>query len=72
MLLKEDNTFGQLVGFLIPAGVGIGLIMQSMLLIMQSSVDTQFLGVATSALYFFRGIGGNYCNTTIFFLLKKC
>lgn len=58
LLLAKDSTFGQLVGILIPAGFGLGWLMQTILLVTQAAVDVKSLATATAAVNFFRSIGG--------------
>jgi len=41
-------------------GIGLGLVMQVLVLAVQNAVDPQDLGVATSAATFFRSIGGSF------------
>ncbi len=45
--------------WMIVLGVGIGLVMQVMILITQNSVDRADLGVATATVSFFRSVGGS-------------
>jgi len=58
LLLAEDSTFGQLVGLLIPVGVGLGSLIQTTLIVTQASVLHEELATATAAVQFFRSIGG--------------
>jgi hypothetical protein len=46
-------------------GVGIGLVMQVIVLAMQNSVDPRDMGVATSSATFFRSLGGTF-GTALF------
>ncbi|MET0885532.1 MAG: MFS transporter, partial [Mycetocola sp.] len=39
-------------------GAGIGMLMQNLVLVVQNSIDVRNLGVATSAITFFRSLGG--------------
>jgi len=51
--------------FMLTLGVGIGLVMQVIVLAMQNSVDPRDMGVATSSATFFRSMGGTF-GTAIF------
>src|SRR5690606_18897818 len=51
-------------------GVGIGMIMQVIVLAIQNSVDPRHLGAATSAAQFFRSIGGTI-GVTLFGVLMN-
>eukprot|EP00026_Physarum_polycephalum_P003870 Phypoly_transcript_03886.p1 GENE.Phypoly_transcript_03886~~Phypoly_transcript_03886.p1 ORF type:complete len:549 (+),score=68.99 Phypoly_transcript_03886:489-2135(+) len=56
-LLEVDSSFGQMVGLLIPTGVGLGLCLQSILLAVQACVPLNAIAVGTAAVQFFRNIG---------------
>lgn len=45
--------------YMVVVGVGIGMVMQVMLVATQNSVPRQVLGVATSSVAFFRSVGGS-------------
>jgi EmrB/QacA subfamily drug resistance transporter len=45
--------------WMVVLGVGIGLVMQVMVLVTQNSVDRSDLGVATATVSFFRSVGGS-------------
>ena len=45
--------------YMVLLGVGLGLVMQVMVLITQNSVDRSDLGVATATVSFFRSVGGS-------------
>jgi EmrB/QacA subfamily drug resistance transporter len=47
-------------GFMIVLGMGLGCVMQVLVLIVQNAVPYSELGVATSAATFFRSIGGSF------------
>ncbi|WP_370290191.1 MULTISPECIES: MDR family MFS transporter [Cryobacterium] len=48
-----------LVGiFMFVLGAGLGMVMQNLVLVVQNSIDVTNLGVATSAVTFFRSLGG--------------
>lgn len=57
-MLKTDSSFVQMGLSMFVVGVGIGLVMQVLVLATQNAVDHQDLGVATSAVTFFRSMGG--------------
>ena len=46
--------------FMAVVGLGIGLVMQVLVLAVQNAVDAKDLGVATSASTFFRSMGGAF------------
>ncbi|MFD2767492.1 MFS transporter [Micromonospora eburnea] len=46
-------------------GLGVGCLLQNLVLVAQSSVDMRQLGVATSALSFFRSLGGSIGVTVL-------
>jgi MFS family permease len=54
-----------LAGYMFVFGVGMGLIMQVLVVAVQNSVSYQELGVATSSATFFRQIGGSF-GTAVF------
>ena len=56
--LKVDSSIWLLAGIMIFVGLGLGMIMQSLMLATQGAVQPQDMGVATSAATFFRQIGG--------------
>jgi len=48
-----------LVGiFMFVLGAGLGMVMQNLVLVVQNSIEVKNLGVATSAVTFFRSLGG--------------
>ncbi|MBX0300672.1 MFS transporter [Cryobacterium sp. 1639] len=48
-----------LVGiYMFVLGAGLGMVMQNLVLVVQNSIEVQNLGVATSAVTFFRSLGG--------------
>ena len=55
----------QLAGYMFVFGVGMGLIMQVLVVAVQNAVSYQDLGVATSSATFFRQIGGSF-GTAVF------
>ena len=46
--------------FMLVVGIGIGLVMQVMILVVQNDVPPQDIGVATSTATFFRSVGGAF------------
>ncbi|GAB1818294.1 MDR family MFS transporter [Herbidospora sp. RD11066] len=57
----DETTSMWLVGtYLFTLGVGIGLVMQVLVIAVQNAVDYADLGVATSTATFFRSIGGSF------------
>eukprot|EP01112_Ceratiomyxa_fruticulosa_P015890 TRINITY_DN4747_c0_g1_i1.p1 TRINITY_DN4747_c0_g1~~TRINITY_DN4747_c0_g1_i1.p1 ORF type:complete len:597 (-),score=117.73 TRINITY_DN4747_c0_g1_i1:31-1821(-) len=56
--LSPDSSEGQLVGYLIPSGIGLGMVMQIMTLIVQICVPVGDIAAGTASLNFFRAIGG--------------
>jgi EmrB/QacA subfamily drug resistance transporter len=46
--------------YMLVVGVGIGLVMQVLVLVVQNDVEPKDLGVATSAATFFRALGGSF------------
>jgi EmrB/QacA subfamily drug resistance transporter len=61
LLSTMNATTPRLVAsaWMIVLGVGIGLVMQVMVLVTQNSVDRADLGVATATVSFFRSVGGS-------------
>ena len=60
LLSTMGTSTGQVVAssYMFVVGVGIGLVMQVLVLAVQNAVPLQHLGAATSAAQFFRSIGG--------------
>jgi EmrB/QacA subfamily drug resistance transporter len=55
----DARTSLVLVGvFMAVLGAGLGMLMQNLVLVVQNSIEVQKLGVATSAVTFFRSLGG--------------
>ncbi len=55
----QYNTSLVLVGvFMFILGAGLGMLMQNLVLVVQNTIEVTNLGVATSAVTFFRSIGG--------------
>jgi EmrB/QacA subfamily drug resistance transporter len=63
--LGADTPYWRTALFMLILGVGIGLVMQVIVLAMQNSVDPSDMGVATSSATFFRSLGGTF-GTAIF------
>jgi predicted MFS family arabinose efflux permease len=63
--LGASTPYWRTALFMLTLGVGIGLVMQVMVLAMQNSVDPRDMGVATSSATFFRSMGGTF-GTAIF------
>ncbi|MEU1314465.1 MDR family MFS transporter [Streptomyces tibetensis] len=58
--LDEHSSTAQLSGFFFVFGLGLGLVMQVLVLIVQNAVPYEDLGVATSGATFFRSIGASF------------
>ncbi|MEV6964619.1 DHA2 family efflux MFS transporter permease subunit [Hamadaea sp. NPDC051192] len=56
--LDEHSTRALISAYMVVIGLGIGLIMQVLVLVVQNSADRADLGVATSAVTFVRQVGG--------------
>jgi EmrB/QacA subfamily drug resistance transporter len=56
--LDEHSTRALISAYMVVVGLGIGLIMQVLVLVVQNSADRSDLGVATSAVTFVRQVGG--------------
>ncbi|KAG0349030.1 hypothetical protein BG004_002558 [Podila humilis] len=56
-LIKEDSSRGMMIGFLLINGAGLGFSMQTIMLAIQSAVDTKDIAVATAVATFFRTVG---------------
>ncbi len=56
--LDADATFGQAVAYIVAMGVGLGCTFPTFTLAVQNSIPFRMMGVATSALQFYRTIGG--------------
>jgi EmrB/QacA subfamily drug resistance transporter len=63
--LAADTPYWRTALFMVTLGVGIGLVMQVIVLAMQNSVDPRDMGVATSSATFFRSLGGTF-GTALF------
>ncbi|KOV98443.1 DSBA oxidoreductase [Streptomyces sp. NRRL B-1140] len=58
--LDEHSSTAELSGFFFVFGLGLGLVMQVLVLIVQNAVPYADLGVATSGATFFRSIGASF------------
>jgi hypothetical protein len=58
--LDERSSDAQISGFFFVFGLGLGLVMQVLVLIVQNAVSYEDLGVATSGATFFRSIGAAF------------
>jgi len=56
--LKVDTSSWVIAGMIFVVGVGLGLFMQTLVLATQNSIDPSDMGVGTSAVTFFRTLGG--------------
>jgi EmrB/QacA subfamily drug resistance transporter len=58
--LDENSSTGEMSAYFFVFGLGLGLVMQVLVLIVQNAVSYQDLGVATSGATFFRSIGASF------------
>lgn len=58
--LDEHSSTGEMSAYFLVFGVGLGLVMQVLVLIVQNAVSYEDLGVATSGATFFRSIGASF------------
>jgi EmrB/QacA subfamily drug resistance transporter len=56
--LHYDTPFVLVGIYMAILGAGIGMLMQNLVLVVQNSIEVRHLGVATSAVTFFRSLGG--------------
>ncbi|RUQ99289.1 MDR family MFS transporter [Labedella endophytica] len=56
--LHYDTPFVLVAIYMFLLGAGIGMLMQNLVLVVQNSIEVRNLGVATSAVTFFRSLGG--------------
>jgi DNA-binding MarR family transcriptional regulator len=54
-----DTSLGRLLGMMLLLGLGMGLVMQVLVIAVQNAVDYRDLGVATSGNSLFRSVGGS-------------
>ncbi|MEU3627348.1 MFS transporter [Amycolatopsis coloradensis] len=57
--LDANTNLVVLGAYMVVLGVGVGMLMQNLVLVAQNDVDAQDLGTATSTLSFFRSLGGS-------------
>ena len=57
--LGTDSSRWESAGFMVIIGVGLGMVMQIMVLASQNEAPIEDLGVATSTVNFFRSVGGS-------------
>ncbi|MFE1755194.1 MDR family MFS transporter [Streptomyces anandii] len=58
--LDERSSTAEMSGYFFVFGLGLGLVMQVLVLIVQNAVSYEDLGVATSGATFFRSIGASF------------
>ncbi|WNM34843.1 MFS transporter [Streptomyces sp. Li-HN-5-11] len=58
--LDEHSSAAEMSGYFFVFGLGLGLVMQVLVLIVQNAVGYEDLGVATSGATFFRSIGASF------------
>ncbi|MEU9041265.1 MULTISPECIES: MFS transporter [unclassified Kitasatospora] len=58
--LDEHSSTAEMSGYFLVFGLGLGLVMQVLVLIVQNSVGYEDLGVATAGATFFRSIGASF------------
>ncbi|GAB7108069.1 MFS transporter [Streptomyces phaeofaciens JCM 4814] len=58
--LDEHSSTGEMSAYFFVFGLGLGLVMQVLVLIVQNAVSYEDLGVATSGATFFRSIGASF------------
>ena len=58
--LQVDSSLGVAFCFMVLIGVGLGLSMQSLVMAVQNAVEMKDLGAGTSAVTFFRSLGGSF------------
>jgi EmrB/QacA subfamily drug resistance transporter len=56
--LRFDTSLVLVGVYMFILGAGVGMIMQNLVLVVQNSIEVKNLGVATSAVTFFRSLGG--------------
>jgi EmrB/QacA subfamily drug resistance transporter len=56
--LKVDTPIPQVMSYMLVVGVGLGLTMQMLVISVQNSLPPQDMGLSTSAVTFFRSMGG--------------
>lgn len=56
--IAYDTNYVLVGAYMFLLGAGVGMLMQNLVLVVQNSIDVRNLGVATSAVTFFRSLGG--------------
>lgn len=56
--IEYDTNFVVVSVFMAMMGLGIGMVMQNLVLVVQNSVDVSVVGAASSSVAFFRSLGG--------------
>jgi len=56
--IEYDTNFAVVSVFMAMMGLGIGMVMQNLVLVVQNSVDVSVVGAASSSVAFFRSLGG--------------
>ena len=57
--MSSSTAYGLAIGYIVMLGFGLGFTFPSFTIAVQNSVEHRYLGVATSALQFYRAIGGS-------------
>ncbi|MFF0223861.1 MDR family MFS transporter [Streptomyces sp. NPDC004629] len=70
-LLDSDTGFGVLSLYMAVLGIGVGMLMQNLVLAAQNDVAAHELGAATSTLSFFRSLGGTVGTSVLGALLAN-
>jgi MFS family permease len=63
--LQYDTNLVLVGLYMFVLGAGVGMLMQNLVLVVQNSIDVKHLGVATSAVTFFRALGGTIGVTVL-------
>jgi MFS family permease len=58
--LQPDTGLAESSAYMLVLGIGVGLVMQVLILAIQNSVDYQYLGTATASANFFRSMGAAF------------
>jgi len=56
--IEYDTNFAIVSVYMALMGIGIGMVMQNLVLVVQNSVDVSVVGAASSSVAFFRSLGG--------------
>ncbi len=57
--IHYDTDFTLVSGYMFLLGLGVGLVMQNLVLVVQNAVDQRHLGAASAGVTFFRTLGGS-------------